>query len=310
MKLFTVSAPGKLILFGEHAVVYGKDAIAVAIDLKTRCSISRSDRFLVNSQPLNDTDHPYILCATKMLWRGTPLHFKTHSRIPIGAGLGSSAAISVVTIGALLRLQQRFNEEDIARTGFKVEYKVQEGMASPIDSSICTHGGAILVSSTQQSDLLWQIKTDKKEWYIHHFDMPDLKFVIGYTGIFASTKTMVEKVSRFYSRSAFAREIVDEIGSITKTAVNALKDHDIVTLGKLMNRNHKLLSILGVSCEALETLIDACKKYSYGAKLTGGGGGGSIVALTDHIDDVAHTIEKFGATPFVVKISKKGVTVE
>ena len=89
-----------------------------------------------------------------------------------------------------------------------------------------------------------------------------------------------------------------------------MKRKDLVRLGQLMKQDHKLLATLGVSCRELDDLVTACQPLSYGAKLTGAGGGGSMVALTDRPDQVSDLIRRRGAVPFVVKTGVEGVRIE
>ncbi len=303
------SAPGKVILFGEHAVVYGEPALAMAVDKRCGCEISvSSSRTTVNGHPIREEYHSYILQCLNILEVDNKLKISTESDIPSGAGMGSSAAVSVATIGALRKfLEKGSTEEMIAKDAFNVEFEVQ-GNASPIDTSTSTHGNAIMVSEKKEKDFLWEIKKDEKSWNIHHRDIPDMDFVIGDTGVHSSTGPLVEKVKKFYRKSNFAREIIQEIGEIVRDGCVLLEEEDLEGVGRLMNKNHRLLSILGVSHPSLEKLIKGARRHSYGAKLTGAGGGGSMIALTDEPNKVAEVIEKKGGTPYVLKSTKKGLT--
>ncbi len=117
-------------------------------------------------------------------------------------------------------------------------------------------------------------------------------------------------MKRYVDHSSFAREVVEEIGSLTLDGLKRLRDQDMVGLGELMTRDHKLLAILGVSCQALDKLVEAALPYSYGAKLTGSGGGGSMIALTDRPEQVAEGIKNKGGTPFIVHTGVPGVRKE
>jgi mevalonate kinase len=117
-------------------------------------------------------------------------------------------------------------------------------------------------------------------------------------------------VRRYKDKNRFAADIVDEIGDITVDGIDALRKGDIGKLGGLMTRDHKLLSILGVSCNELNKLVDASLKHSYGAKLTGAGGGGSMVALTDEPEKVCESITLHGGRPFVVRTGVPGARIE
>ncbi|HOK28523.1 MAG TPA: mevalonate kinase, partial [Methanomassiliicoccaceae archaeon] len=89
-----VSAPGKIILLGEHAVVFGKPAIAMGIDMRLTCKVAEGRSNMVNGQPLSDRYHSYIAVAIRDHWDGEPLNVTVDSEIPTGSGLGSSAALS------------------------------------------------------------------------------------------------------------------------------------------------------------------------------------------------------------------------
>jgi len=302
------SAPGKIILFGEHAVVYGEPALSLAVDRRINCEVSASSsETYVNGYPINRKHHSYILECVEKLDTDKKFEIKTESDLPSGAGMGSSAAVTVSTIGCLREfLSKDLEEEKIAKDAFDVEFKVQ-GSASPIDTSTSTHGNAIMISKEKKEDFLWKIEKDENIWNIHHQDIPNIDLVIGDTGVHSPTGPLVEKVRKFYEKSNFAKEIIEDIGDIVKKATHLLKNEDLEELGELMNKNHRLLSILGVSHPKLETLIRGAKKYSYGAKLTGAGGGGSMIALTNEPKKVAEEIENRGGTPYIIKSTKKGL---
>ena len=137
-----------------------------------------------------------------------------------------------------------------------------------------------------------------------------MTFVVGYTGIKARTGPLVEKVRKYKEHNRFAADIVDEIGKITLDGVDAMARGNLEELGDIMTQDHKLLSILGVSCNELNKLVKASLDYSYGAKLTGSGGGGSMIALTDEPKKVCEAILLHGGLPFIVKTGVPGVTIE
>jgi mevalonate kinase len=308
-RMTTASAPGKIILLGEHAVVFGRPAIALAIDLRLKCSVSSSEQPTVNGQPLSDRAHSYVMTAVKESWDGGPLAINISSDIPSGSGLGSSAAVTVATLGAIAGLKGRLAPEDVARQAFNVESLVQ-GRASPIDTSISAHGGGIFISSDMGSGLLWKIERDVRRWYIHDCLVPEMTLVVGFTGHKAPTGPLVAKVKRYVDHTRFARDIIDEIGDLTMDGMTALRNNDQERLGRLMTKDHNLLAILGVSTPELQKLVDASLPYSYGAKLTGAGGGGSMIALTEQPEKVARAIVTRGGTPFIVRTGVEGVKIE
>ncbi|MFO7991517.1 MAG: mevalonate kinase [Thermoplasmata archaeon] len=305
------SAPGKVILFGEHAVVYGKPAIALSVNKRISSIMSWGDKkTTINHMELDEEKQPFLVRAIEKTNIKKPLSVTTESDLPSGAGMGSSAALTVSLLGSLHALKEEDTEnETIAEEAFDVEYDVQ-GSASPIDTSTSVHGRAIFISDREEKNLLWSISKGDKLWNIHHMDLPDMKLVIGHTGIHAPTGPLVKMVGEFYNANNFAKEVIDEIGMVVLKGKKALNNGDLEEVGRLMNKNHKLLRILGVSHPRLESLVRATRKHSYGSKLTGAGGGGAMISLTDKPEKVADIIEKRGGEPYTFKPSKHGMRLE
>jgi mevalonate kinase len=303
------SAPGKLILLGEHAVVFGRPAIAVAIDLRLRCMVTPSVEFRINGNVMDDSYRSYIQASMDRVWRGDPLSIRTRSELPSGSGMGSSAAVTVATLAALMQLRGMFQQPRVARLGFEVESEVQ-GRASPIDTSVSTHGHGIFIDREKGKDHLWSMTMDERTWNIHHLRVPRMTMVVGYTSIHASTGPLVDMVRSRVEENEWAREAVDRIGDISLEGMSALRRNDLVRLGELMDEDHGLLSRLGVSCPELDSLVEAARPLSYGAKLTGAGGGGSMIALTDSPERVSEAIEEGGGEAIIVHTGVQGVSME
>jgi mevalonate kinase len=298
-----------MILFGEHAVVFGKPALALAIDLRIVAEVSPADEYTVNRNPMKKRHHAYISASLDEAWGGPPIDVRTVSRIPSGSGLGSSAALTVSCVAALLSAKGETTSEDVARRAFEVENMVQ-GRASPTDTSASTHGHGIIVSSDLLDGLLWRIEKGERKWNVHHCDVPELGFVVGYTGINASTRLLAAKVKNLVDSDGDAKKAVDRIGEIVLEGVEATKKNDKKSLGRLMIENHALLNQLGVGHPALDKLVEACSGHSYGAKMTGAGGGGSMIALTDDPDAVSKAIRDAGGEPIIARVGCEGVRVE
>ncbi len=307
--MMEASSPAKAILFGEHAVVYGEPAIAIALDRRISVRVKESSETKVDGGRLTMRRHRYVRWAMNNLWNGPPLNFRIKSSIPGASGLGSSAALSCSVASLLRKMEKGSSSTDkVASDAFEIEYNVQGG-ASPTDTSCSAHGNGIMVNFEKGEDHLWSLSKGERTWHIHDLKVPEMTLVVGFTGKPSVTHLQVAKVRSFYERSGFARETVGEIGSLIGDAITALKREDLVEVGSLMNRNHSLLSILGASSKELQNLVDAAEPLSYGAKLTGAGGGGSIIALTDDPKRVADAIKNRGGRPYVVKKTQLGTEV-
>jgi mevalonate kinase len=301
-----------VILFGEHAVVYGEPAIALAVTRRFHMQVEErasGEGHIVDGQKMTQAHHSYFKYAIEKYWEGGALEVRTQSEIPSSSGMGSSAALTTSLMGCLVQLSGGSIEaerERIAWQSFDTEYAVQ-GRASPTDTSTATMGKGILLAKEPREGLLWHVERGTAEWYVHRVDVPQLSIVVGFTGVKGNTGELVAKVRRYWEANNFAKETVSEIGGLAMEGVSALQAGDRVRIGRLMDRNHQLLSILGVNHPKLQRLVDAARPHSYGAKLTGAGGGGSMIALTDEPDKVSMAIENAGGTPFIAEIGAPGL---
>ncbi|MFC7154756.1 mevalonate kinase [Halomarina halobia] len=294
------SAPGKLYLFGEHAVVYGEPAVGCAIDRRARVTVERrdDDRLQVEARDLTldgftveysggandqlDVNVPTPLVEAAMGYvdgaveqareaAGAPdagLDLIVESEIPLGAGLSSSAAVIVATIDAAAReLGVDLPAEEIADRAYRVEHGVQDGQASRTDTFCSTVGGAVRV----EGDDCERID-----------DIPDLPLVVGYDGGAGDTGELVAGVRALREEYDFAADTVGAIGDVVRRGERALAEDDVEEIGRLMDFNHGLLSAIGVSSRSLDAMVWAAREAdALGAKLTGAGGGGCIVALDE-----------------------------
>lgn len=295
--MITASAPGKVILFGEHAVVYGEPALAGAIDRRVYVRASKTARGLKIASA-KSKDFRYAKKAVELAFsyagRKCGLDIKIDSELPPASGLGSSAAVSVAAILAVSELLGvTLSKAEIAKLGHKTELEVQ-GAASPTDTAISTFGGVLF------------IQPEKKYQRIN----AALPLVVGCTGIERSTKILVQNVRSLREKfPGITNPIIKNIGKITREARRRLEnDKDI---GELMNINHGMLDALGVSTEKLNELVYAARKAgAKGAKLTGAGGGGCMIAYTPkNTEKVARAIKKCGCTALKTRISGEGVRI-
>jgi mevalonate kinase len=320
------SAPAKVILFGEHFVVYGEPAIVLAIDKRAYAKAELRDdkKLFLRSSNLNVAGffenenfkveagnlkeakaklEPLKCAVEKVLeiyGEKVGVNVEVNSTVPVAAGLGSSAAVSsavAVAVGTLLNV--KMTKEDVFRISYEAE-KIMHGTPSGVDPAISTFGGA----------LLFQMDTGFKPL---NFKI-DVPLVIGDTGVERLTRVQVSKVRSLRDRYP---QIVDPMMRIAReivlNAVKALQEGDLETVGDLMNFNHALLYGLGVSNESLEWLINAARKAgAYGAKLTGAGGGGCMIALAnkDKLGKVLEAVQRAGGNAFLARKTDEGVRIE
>ncbi|HEY9206337.1 MAG TPA: mevalonate kinase [Candidatus Methanoperedens sp.] len=298
--MVTCTAPGKVYLFGEHAVVYGEPAIACAIELRTKVSAKRSDAINISSgigtTGLDFEIHPYVSAAIRKLG-SMDVSIDITTELPVGSGLGSSAAVTIATLAAInIEFGLGHRNEELAMMGHEIEKEIQ-GAASPTDTFVSTFGGVVEIPSRKR--LL----------------QPACSIVIGNTNKGASPR----KTARLVKQVAQLKEeypdvinpIIKTIGSFAKKGEILLSKKDYRSLGELMNVNHGLLDALGVGTAELSSLVYAARNAgAFGAKITGAGGGGCMVALTDSPDDVASAIEAAGGEAIITSFTSKGVINE
>ncbi|QCW02304.1 mevalonate kinase [Natrinema pallidum] len=291
------SAPGKVYLLGEHAVVYGEPTVLCAIEQRARVGVQRRDdgKLRVNAEDLSldgftveydgtadegpdidvsesllDAAMGYVDGAIEQVRDVTGndevgFDVTIESDIPLGAGLGSSAAVVVAAIDAATReLGVTLETDELAERAYRTEYQVQNGQASRADTFCSATGGAVRVEGDDCRSLA----------------APDLPIVIGFDGGAGDTGQLVAGVRSLRDEYEFAADTIAAIGDVVRNGEAALADGDLEELGRLMNFNHGLLSALGVSSRSLDTMVWAARDAgAYGAKLIGAGGGGCIAAL-------------------------------
>jgi mevalonate kinase len=301
--MITCSAPGKVYLFGEHAVVYGESAICCAVELRTKVSVEKSDEIIIESvlgqTGLDLNVHPYVSYVIEKIRQFADIkgvRIVIESELPVGSGLGSSAAVTVATIQALNNLYEcGLSLEDIARTAHEIERMVQ-GNASPTDTYVSTMGGVIMIPQRKKLDLI------------------NCPIVIGNTHKFSSTKELVGNVAKLRSDfPSVVKPILSNIGQISILAEKMVAESDYKTIGKLMNINQGLLDAIGVGSAELSSLVYAARgSGAISAKITGAGGGGCMVALAgeNNAEDIAKAIENAGGEAIITNNTKEGVRLE
>lgn len=302
----TASAPGKIILFGEHAVVYGRPALAIPVtqvhaDVEIRASDSTG--ILIHAPSIHlhadlnalPSDHPVASVIHNFLFlsRVSPfpnLNISITSTIPVASGLGSGAAVTVALVRALSsHLNYSMTDEDVNAFAYEIE-KLHHGTPSGIDNTVVTYAKPVYFLKGQPIE-------------IFKVGSP-FTIVIGDTGISAPTKESVADVRKLWDADKMKWEgVFDEVGEIAKAAKEKIETGDWRLLGELMDRNHELLQEITVSSPELDRLAEAARRAgAAGAKLSGGGRGGNMIALAEpeKADDISSALISAGAKNTII----------
>ena len=305
------SAPGKVILFGEHFVVYGIKSILCSINKRVTVTAEKTNerKISINSEigklvlepnesisEINSPLKPFYYLANKAIKdQNIGLKIQIESEIPLGAGLGSSSACCVAGAAAIFKLFGEISNEKILEIAIEAEKTIYQN-TSGADCTVSTYGGLM--------------EYDKNNGFRKIEDEPNFQLVIANSNIEHSTETMVSRVKEFENKN---KEKFHELSNLESNLVNdvlkLIKENKIKEIGEKINQNQKFLEEIGISNEQLEAMIKIGQKTSYGAKITGSGGGGCIFALTNE-SNLDETIKEFVNKEyecFATKIDFKGL---
>lgn len=313
-------APGKIILAGEHFVVLGAPAVAMAIDLYSQVHVTAKNDPGVDVDadiPLRFLDgidrnrvvpdprqllHPLQLAAEATLKHAgisdRALRVDVECDIPVAAGLGSSASTTVAIISAVARFCGiRLSKKEIFKLAFVPE-NFLHGKPSGVDQAVCIYGGMIQFT---------------RPFTVRPFQpRKEPVILVCDTGIHHTTKTLVGAVVQKSRREKTRfQDHIAKVREISKGVVKALKEGDDDDLGVLMYQNHEILRKIGVSHPKLNQLVEVARDAgALGAKLTGAGGGGCIIVLSRNTSDrdrIARVLKRQGGTPYKVSMDTSGV---
>lgn len=314
------SAPGKVIISGDHSVVYGYPALATALNL--RCHViaalgeigleiaveNMSEGYTYSMNELEGInqgkkfsifDSLAMLVTTLIPTAEIAIKLDISSEIPISAGLGSSAAVAVATIAAIADLfDLKFTKEEISSMAFESE-KMIHGNPSGIDNSIATWGGLLVFEDGN---------IEKKE--LTH-KMP---LIIINSKIARDTKRLVASVAMLKeNHDRVMGSLLTTMGTITQQVIIEVESGNMKKMGELMNMNQGLLEAINVSHPFLSKLIWELKEMgALGAKLTGAGGGGCMIALFESLDNsdmIKAKLMKLGVDVIITEASPTGVLI-
>jgi mevalonate kinase len=299
-------APGKCILFGEHAVVFGEPEVVLAIDLYTQVALSRGPEPRINGSSATAAANPYLQEALRVHpSQATQLDVRVVSRLPKAAGLGSSAAFCAALSAALGAVRGGVTREELARSSFELERGAQ-GVGSPGDTTASVGGGLLSINASG-GPIAWEITESDRRWQVRRLQDPHWIWVVAYSGIPRNTGETVRAVGRRLAEPD-GPAILERFGGVASEGVDAIRAEDRHRVGQLLDRNHALLRELGVSHPRLEALLEAARPVAQGAKLTGAGAGGSVVILPNPGSEleVSRRVARAGGVPFVVQAAADG----
>ncbi|MBS3823245.1 MAG: hydroxymethylglutaryl-CoA reductase, degradative [Wenzhouxiangellaceae bacterium] len=286
---------GKIILLGEHAVVYGRHAIATPVPLAIQAHVQRGgdgvqliiprwgveQRLHRNAEKQHSFEKSLAMIFKTLGLDHESMRVEIFPNVPRAMGLGGSAAIAVATIRALDRcFELGLDDERVNALAFECE-KIAHGTPSGIDNTLSVYGQTMLFRAGE---------TPKRE--VIEIRRP-VQLVVGISGIESLTAATVARVRKAReAHPGLYEKIFDQIDSLVLEGVDALVEHKLETLGEMMNVCQGLLNAMQVSSWELEEMIQIARRHgALGAKLTGGGGGGSIIALCPPEPGAADRIE-------------------
>ena len=307
----TASSPAKVILFGEHFVVHDVKAILCAIDKRVTviAETIKENKILIKSNidslelepgkeisEINSPLKPFYYLADKLIKnQNTGIEINVESDIPLGVGLGSSSACCVAGAAAISGLFKKISKEQVLELAIEAEKTIFEN-TSGADCTVCTYGGIM--------------EYGKLEGFKKIESKPNFQLVIANSNIEHSTKSVVEKVRQFKEKDEEQFSVLcDKESKLVDNVLELLKEDNIEKLGKKMTENQQYLEDIGISNEKLREMIQIGENQSFGAKITGAGGGGCIFALTND-SNLEQTMKQFKNEKFdcfSVKIDFKGL---
>lgn len=310
------NAPAKVIISGEHAVVYGHPALVAAVNVYSKVSVEAFDE--IGAHEIFSEKYGFAKMIGKAFsgpsqlkpfariidvfrdsegFKGR-LRVRISSEIPPASGMGSSASLSVALANALLKLvYDKPSDEKVFSLAMEGE-RVAHVNPSGVDVAAALWGGLILFV---------------KDKGVERLEAGQGVFLLADSGLERNTKDMIMKVASLKDREPDLFNIIMASVSNITLRISRLLQTDIAEAGRLMTLNHLLLSLMGVSNSRLDSLVWASiSAGAYGAKLTGGGGGGCVLALVDEksLGTVEEALQNLDAPTMVLRMVEKGVYSE
>ncbi|HTT25898.1 MAG TPA: mevalonate kinase [Thermoplasmata archaeon] len=302
----SASAPGKCILFGEHAVVHGGPEVLFALDLRTQVVFRSAESASLNGAALAAAKNPYVTEALRALPPpGPAVALTSVSRVPRAAGLGSSAALVAALAAGLSALRGGVDRPSLAQRAFQIERGAQ-GVGSPGDTSAAVAGG-FLALNTARGTPLWEVTDGDRSWTVRRIPDPNWTWIVADTRVPRGTGSAVRQVAERLARPD-GPDLLERFRAVAEAGLDALEAEDRDRTGVRLTENQALLRELGVSHPRIEALLEVARSTCTGAKLTGAGLGGSIVALPRPGTEIAtaQRLRQAGGDVYVVRPTGDG----
>ena len=291
--------------------MYGVKAILCSINKRVTVTAEKTSerKISINSEigklvlepnksilEINSPLKPFYYLANKAIENeDTGIHIEIDSEIPLGAGLGSSSACCVAGSAAIFKLFGKISKEEILKRAIEAERTIFEN-TSGADCTVCTYGGVM--------------EYDKNRGFKKIEDEPNFQLVIVNSNIEHSTQSMVFKVKEFENRNKeeFSR-LINLESKLVEDVLKLVKEKKIKEIGKKMNQNQEYLETIGISNNKLTKMIKIGQESSFGAKITGSGGGGCIFALVNesNLSSILKEFKNSDYECFSTKIDFKGL---
>ena len=306
-------APGKIILFGEHFVVYDNRAILGAINKYAIVTSEKinTDNILISSslgqssiqkdQKVNTVEkkfRPFFYIAKQVISKNKfekGISIKIESDIPIGAGLGSSSACCVAAAASISNLFNNTDKKEILELAIQGEKTIFPN-SSGADCTVSVYGGII--------------EYQRERGYLKINTENEFNFLIINSEQVHATDKVVERVKKFKEENKYVfSELCSEEERLITKALDSIKNNDLETIGKCMAQNQIYLEQIGVSNDKLLSITKEIEKITFGAKITGAGDGGCIIALIQKDDDLSKYVNTTKYQTHKVSIQKIGMQV-
>ncbi len=325
--MLTISAPGKVHLVGEHAVVYGEPAIISAIGLRTTVKFEKSELDEV-MKSAEETVNLWESCSEKKdfnelfnfirkdgfsnyrksvigiilkkLEINNGVTVNIDSNIPVGSGLASSASLAVSLVKGIAELNDKnLSLDEINEIAFELE-KIIHGTPSGGDNSTCCFGGLVWFQKSQPNIII-----PLKEEIPYKLE----NFVIVYTKPPEKTTGELVQLVRNLDEE-YRNERVKKIGTLVREMREVLKNKKFDKMKEIINENQKLLAELGVSCKEIDEVANAVMEIGGAAKLSGAGGGGAMLCYHEDKEKLIETIKNLDYKFWDVELAVDGVKIE